>query len=134
MLAGRICRCTRRLLDRPADEVWRIRRTIGFFGVSACSHDGDHRQHRWFLGADRKPGDGAPMEAIKLLPLPEEERARLIAHIAVADAVCYLFGAVGTIWFCTSAGPSCYGSIRRPRPSSSSRRWESSVCVPVSSR
>ena len=51
------------------------------------------------------PAMGTATEAINLLPLPEAERVRLIAHIAVADAVCYLFGAVGVIWFCTEVGP-----------------------------
>ena len=29
--------------------------------------------------------------------------------MAVADAVCYLFGAVGAIWFCSAAGPKLLG-------------------------
>ncbi|WP_237216448.1 aspartate-alanine antiporter [Falsiroseomonas oryziterrae] len=55
------------------------------------------------------PAMGTATEAINALPLPEEERARLIAHIAVADAVCYLFGAIGVIWFLSSAAPRLLG-------------------------
>jgi putative transport protein len=55
------------------------------------------------------PAMGTATEAINALPLPEAERARLVAHIAVADSVCYLFGAVGVIWFCTTAGPRILG-------------------------
>lgn len=52
---------------------------------------------------------GTATEAIGALPLPEIERATLVAHVAVADAVCYLFGAVGAIWFCSAAGPKLLG-------------------------
>ncbi|WP_431282504.1 aspartate-alanine antiporter [Humitalea sp. 24SJ18S-53] len=55
------------------------------------------------------PAMGTATEAISMLPLPEAERARLIAHIAVADAVCYVFGAVGVILFCSVAGPKLLG-------------------------
>jgi putative transport protein len=55
------------------------------------------------------PAMGTATEAINALPLPEAERARLIAHIAVADAVCYLFGAVGVILFCTTVAPKLIG-------------------------
>ena len=53
----------------------------------------------------QSPAMGTATEAISALPLPEAERSRLIAHVAVADAVCYLFGAVGAIWFCSVVGP-----------------------------
>jgi putative transport protein len=55
------------------------------------------------------PAMGTATEAINALPLPADERARLVAHIAVADAVCYLFGAAGTIWFISSIGPKLVG-------------------------
>ncbi len=48
---------------------------------------------------------GTATEAIGALPLPDAVRASLVAHVAVADAVCYLFGAVGAIWFCSIVGP-----------------------------
>lgn len=49
---------------------------------------------------------GTATDAINGLPLPEAERARLIAHIGVADAVCYLFGAAGAILFATVIAPA----------------------------
>jgi putative transport protein len=49
---------------------------------------------------------GTATDAINGLPLPDEERARLVAHIAVADAVCYLFGAAGAILFATAIAPA----------------------------
>jgi putative transport protein len=52
---------------------------------------------------------GTATEAIGALPLAEAERATLVAHVAVADAVCYLFGAIGAIWFCSVAGPKLLG-------------------------
>ena len=42
---------------------------------------------------------GTATDAINGLLLPEPDRARLVAHIAVADAVCYIFGYAGVILF-----------------------------------
>jgi putative transport protein len=55
------------------------------------------------------PAIGTATEAIGALSLPEEERARLVSHIAVADALCYLFGAFGLIVFCSEIGPRMLG-------------------------
>jgi putative transport protein len=55
------------------------------------------------------PAMGTASEAINALPLPEADRARFVAHIAVADAVCYIFGALGVILFCSVAGPRLLG-------------------------
>lgn len=55
------------------------------------------------------PAIGTATEAIQALPLPEAERARLVSHIAVADALCYLFGAFGVIVFCSEIGPRLLG-------------------------
>lgn len=55
------------------------------------------------------PAMGTATEAINALPLLEDERARLVAHVAVADAVCYVFGAVGVILFCSLVGPKLLG-------------------------
>ncbi|MHB2168520.1 aspartate-alanine antiporter [Alsobacter sp. R-9] len=52
------------------------------------------------------PAMGTATEAINALPLPEAERARLVAHVAVADAVCYIFGTVGVIIFCSIVAPA----------------------------
>src|SRR3954463_1995219 len=49
---------------------------------------------------------GTATDAINGLPLPEAERARLVAHIAVGDAVCYVFGAAGVILFSTAIAPA----------------------------
>jgi putative transport protein len=48
---------------------------------------------------------GTATDAINGLALPEADRERLVAHIAVADAVCYIFGYAGVIIFCTMIAP-----------------------------
>jgi len=55
------------------------------------------------------PAIGTATEAINSLPLPEAERARLVSHVAVADAICYVFGALGVIVFCGTIGPRLLG-------------------------
>ncbi|MCC6379120.1 MAG: aspartate-alanine antiporter [Burkholderiales bacterium] len=55
------------------------------------------------------PAIGTAVEAINALPLPEAERAVLVAHVAVADALCYVFGALGVILFCSVVGPRLLG-------------------------
>ena len=51
------------------------------------------------------PVIGTASEAIRALPLPDDQKQQLIGHIAVADAICYVFGTVGVIWCCSSLGP-----------------------------
>jgi putative transport protein len=51
------------------------------------------------------PVIGTASEAIRGLSLPEECTQQLIGHIAVADAICYIFGTIGVIWCCSSLGP-----------------------------
>jgi putative transport protein len=51
------------------------------------------------------PAMGTATEAINALALPEADKARLVAHIGVADAVCYIFGAAGVIIFCSVIAP-----------------------------
>lgn len=51
------------------------------------------------------PAIGTASEAIKALPLANEQKDLLVAHIAVADAICYIFGTLGIIWACSSLGP-----------------------------
>ena len=48
---------------------------------------------------------GTATDAIKSIPLAPDVAARLISHVAVADALCYVFGAIGVIWFVGSLGP-----------------------------
>jgi putative transport protein len=49
---------------------------------------------------------GTATDAINGLSVPEAERAMLVSHIAVADAVCYIFGYAGVITFCTVVAPA----------------------------
>jgi putative transport protein len=55
------------------------------------------------------PAIGTASEAIRALPLPDDQETQLIAHIAVADAICYIFGTIGVIWCCSSLGPKLLG-------------------------
>ena len=48
---------------------------------------------------------GTATDAVNGLALPEADRELLVAHIAVADAVCYIFGYAGVILFCTMVAP-----------------------------
>jgi putative transport protein len=57
----------------------------------------------------QSPAIGTAIEAIKGLPIPEAEQQRLIGHVAVADALCYVFGAFGVILFCSVIGPRLLG-------------------------
>lgn len=51
------------------------------------------------------PAMGTASEAIRSLSLPNEQKDLLVGHIAVADAICYIFGTLGVIWCCSSLGP-----------------------------
>jgi putative transport protein len=51
------------------------------------------------------PAIGTASEAIRGLAMADAQKQQLISHIAVADAVCYIFGTAGLIWFCSSFGP-----------------------------
>jgi len=55
------------------------------------------------------PAIGTASEAIRGLALPDEQKQLLIGHIAVADAICYIFGTIGVIWCCSSLGPRLLG-------------------------
>jgi len=48
---------------------------------------------------------GTASEAIRALAIAPAEQDRLIAHVAVADALCYVFGTLGVILFCSQIGP-----------------------------
>lgn len=56
-------------------------------------------------GLTESPVIGTGSEAIRHLPISADEQNRLISQIAVADALCYIFGTFGVIWFCSSLGP-----------------------------
>lgn len=80
---------------------WAVARTLGLDpGFAAGLTSG---------ALTESPAMGTATEAINLLPLPEQERALLVAHIAVADAVCYVFGAIGVILFCSVVAPKLLG-------------------------
>jgi putative transport protein len=49
---------------------------------------------------------GTATDAVNGLALPETDRGVLVAHIAVAHAVCYIFGYAGVIMFCTMIAPA----------------------------
>jgi putative transport protein len=60
------------------------------------------------------PAIGTASEAIKASSLPNEQKDLFVAHIVVADAICYLFGTFGIIWGCSSLGPKLLGiDLRR---------------------
>jgi putative transport protein len=48
---------------------------------------------------------GTATDAVNALSLAESDRVRFVAHIAVADAVCYIFGYAGVILFLTVIAP-----------------------------
>lgn len=56
-------------------------------------------------GLTESPVIGTASEAIRSLPIADDEKNRLITQIPVADALCYLFGTVGLILFCSHVGP-----------------------------
>jgi putative transport protein len=55
------------------------------------------------------PAIGTASEAIQALSIPDQQKQQLIGHIAVADAICYIFGTLGVIWCCSSLGPKLLG-------------------------
>ena len=60
-------------------------------------------------GLTESPAIGTASEAIRSLALADDVKTKLISHIAVADALCYVFGAFGVIWFCGTLGPKLLG-------------------------
>jgi putative transport protein len=51
------------------------------------------------------PAIGTASEAIRALSITAEQKDLWVSHIAVADAICYIFGTLGVIWCCSSLGP-----------------------------
>src|ERR1700756_2570135 len=49
---------------------------------------------------------GTATDAINGLAVSEQQRALFVSHIAVADAVCYIFGYAGVILFVTQIAPA----------------------------
>jgi putative transport protein len=52
---------------------------------------------------------GTATDAVNGLSVPEAQRALYVSHIAVADAVCYIFGYAGVITFITMIAPALLG-------------------------
>jgi putative transport protein len=57
----------------------------------------------------QSPAIGTASDAITRLGLPEEETKRLVSHVAVADALTYIFGTVGAVWFLSRGAPALLG-------------------------
>ena len=55
------------------------------------------------------PAIGMAGDAIQRLGLGAAETEKLVSHVAVADALCYVFGAFGVIWVCGTLGPRLLG-------------------------
>jgi putative transport protein len=51
------------------------------------------------------PAIGTASEAIRGLSVPDGQKQQWIGHVAVADAICYIFGTLGVILVCASFGP-----------------------------
>src|SRR5262245_35699290 len=56
-------------------------------------------------GLTESPVIGTASEAIRALPIAEEEKERLVSQIPIADALTYVFGTFGVIFFCSYIGP-----------------------------
>jgi len=52
---------------------------------------------------------GTASEAIRALSASDEQKTQWIGHIAVADAICYIFGTLGVILCCSTFGPRLLG-------------------------
>ena len=55
------------------------------------------------------PAMGTANEAIAALAVAEDLKALYVAHIGVADALCYVGGALGVILMCSTIGPRLLG-------------------------
>ncbi len=53
----------------------------------------------------QSPAIGTASETINALPLPADQKALLVAHVAIGDALTYLFGTAGTIWLLSLIAP-----------------------------
>jgi putative transport protein len=56
-------------------------------------------------GLTESPAMGTAAEAINALAIEDAMKETLIAHIGVADALCYVGGALGVILVCSTIGP-----------------------------
>ena len=56
-------------------------------------------------GLTQSPAMGTASEAITALNIDADLKAKYIANVGIADALCYVFGALGVIIFCTELAP-----------------------------
>jgi putative transport protein len=76
---------------------WAVARGMGLdLGFSAGMMSG---------GLTESPAMGTAAEAINALKLDAALTEKLVAHIGVADALCYVGGALGVILMCSTIGP-----------------------------
>lgn len=57
----------------------------------------------------QSPAMGTAVEAIQALPVDDALKKSWTAQVGVADAICYLGGALGVILFCSTIGPRLLG-------------------------
>ena len=60
-------------------------------------------------GLTESPAMGTAAEAINGLSLDSQLKETLVAHIGVADSLCYVGGALGVILMCSTIGPKLLG-------------------------
>ena len=81
------------------------------------------------------PALGTATEAINALPLPQGQRAVYVSHVAVAHAVCYLFGVVFVMFFLTDIAPKLMKIDLRAEALELERMYESGepsvTCSPL---
>jgi putative transport protein len=53
----------------------------------------------------QSPAMGTASDAISALNISAELKSKYLAHVGVADALCYVFGALGVIIFCAEVAP-----------------------------
>jgi putative transport protein len=71
------------------------------------------------------PAIGTASEAIRMLSISAEQKDLWVSHVAVADAICYIFGTLGVIWCCSSLGPK----LLRFDPRKESKKVEASLGI-----
>jgi putative transport protein len=86
---------------------------IGLFAAYAVAHfmklDPGYSAGLLSGSLTESPVIGTASEAIRSLSISEEQKTQWIGHIAVADAICYIFGTLGVILCCASVGPKLLG-------------------------
>jgi putative transport protein len=60
-------------------------------------------------GLTESPAIGTASEAIEKLGLDADTTHKLVSHVAIADALTYVFGAFGVIFVCGTLGPKLLG-------------------------